>query len=258
MSTRMPFAVVSVRAARRAAFITVLAGFPSIGMSQVASGRGFLLGAPDGSLTIRGGWALASAGSDIFSFTTGLLTINRHDFSSPTLAGDLAFRVLSRTDVVISTGYSGMRTGSEFRGFIDNNDQPIEQTTEFLRVPVTLSVKQYLTNRGRSIGQLAWIPSRFAFYVGAGGGATWYRFNQHGDFIDFTDNSVFSAVLQSDGWAPEAHVMTGVEWNLNARFAAVTEARYERSHATLSADFHQFAPIDLSGFTTTAGIAVRF
>src|SRR5262249_53860570 len=109
MSTRTPSAVVSVRAVRPtlAAALVGLASLPSIGMSQVAAGRGFLLGVPDGSLTLRGGYALASAGSDIFSFTTGLLTLNRRDFSSPTVAGDLAFRVLSRTDVVISTGYSG-------------------------------------------------------------------------------------------------------------------------------------------------------
>ena len=260
MFVRMSPTVVSIRSVRRIASVAALglAALPSIGSAQVAAGRGFLLGVPDGSITLRGGWALASANSDLFSFTTGLLTLRRRDFSSPTIASDIAFRVLSKTDLVISTGVSGMSKRSEFRGFIDNNDLPIEQTTQFVRVPLTVSVKQYLTSRGRSIGHLAWIPSRFAAYVGAGGGATWYRFRQDGDFIDFADSSVFSAVLQSDGWSPEAHVLVGVEWSLGARFAAVTEARYERSHATLGADFRNFGPIDLSGFSTTAGIAVRF
>src|SRR5215467_3718435 len=260
MFVRMSPTVVSIRTVRRIASVAALglAVLPSIGSAQVAAGRGFLLGVPDGSITLRGGWAMASANSDIFSFTTGLLTLRRRDFSSPTVAGDVAFRVLSKTDFVISTGYSGMSKRSEFRGFIDNNDLPIEQNTQFMRVPLTVSVKQYLTSRGRSIGHLAWVPSRAAVYVGAGGGATWYRFRQDGDFIDFADSSVFSAVLQSDGWSPEAHVLAGVEWNLGARFAAVTEARYERSHATLGADFSNFGPIDLSGFSTTAGIAVRF
>jgi hypothetical protein len=260
MFVRMTPTVVSIRTARRIASVAALglALLPSIGSAQVAAGRGFLLGVPDGTITLRGGWALASANSDIFSFTTGLLTLRRRDFSSPTVAGDVAFRVLSKTDFVISTGYSGMSKRSEFRGFIDNNDLPIEQHTQFMRVPLTVSVKQYLTSRGRSIGHLAWVPSRATAYVGAGGGATWYRFRQDGDFIDFADSSVFSAVLQSDGWSPEAHVLAGVEWNLGARFAAVTEGRYERSHATLGADFSNFGPIDLSGFSTTAGIAVRF
>jgi hypothetical protein len=234
------------------------APFPSI-QAQVPGGNGFLLGAPDGALTLRGGWSLPSAGSDIFSFTTNQLTINRSDFHSPLIGADLSFHLLSRTDIVYSVEYSGMNRGSEFRHFIDNNHQPIQQSTALFRVPQTLSVKQYLTDRGRSVGQLAWIPARFAVYVGAGGGITWYRFKQHGDWIDFTDNSVFPATMQSEGWTGVAQILAGGEWSLSERFAAVTEARYLRSHATMDpSDFTGFAPIDLSGFSTTAGIAVRF
>jgi hypothetical protein len=259
MSTRTRYAVVSPGALRRIGALALLATLPSIVLSQVAAGRGFLLGLPNGSITLRGGWALASAGSDIFSFTTDQLTINRRDFSSPLVGADLAIRVLSRTDVVASVTYAGIHKQSEFRGFIDNNNGPINQTTGFVRVPLTMSVKQYLTSRGRSIGQLAWIPSRFSAYVGAGGGITWYRFRQDGDWIDFKTMDVFSAVMESDGWTPTAHVLAGTEWNLGARTALVTEARYERSHATLNAsDFSGFGPIDLSGFSTTAGITIRY
>ncbi|MGH7617796.1 MAG: hypothetical protein ACREPM_11250 [Gemmatimonadaceae bacterium] len=247
-----------LRLARAVGFASLVAAPFSASSAQVAAGHGFLLGAPDGSITFRGGWALASASSDIFSFTTDNLTVNRGDFSSPAWGADLAFNIASRTQVVISSGYGGMHKRSEFRHFIDNNQQPIEQNTAFVRIPVSASVKQYLTPRGRSVGRLAWIPARFAAYVGAGAGATWYEFKQNGDFIDFTDNSVFPSTLQSDGWAPSAHVFVGGEWSLTARLSAVTEARYERSHATLSTDFTGFGPIDLSGFTTTAGLAVRF
>ena len=258
MPTRTRYAVVSPGALRRFAAIALLVSAPTIGTAQVASGSGFLLGAPDGSLTLRGGWALASAGSDVFSFTTSNLTLNKRDFSSPMGGVDLAFRVATRTDVVVTAEFEGMNRKSEFRNFIDNNKQPIEQMTAFSRVPLTLSVRQYLTTRGRSIGHLAWIPSRFAAYVGAGGGAVYYRFHQHGDFIDFKDMSVFPSVLASDGWGMTGHVLAGGEWSLNARFSAVTEMRYERGHAPLSVDFSGFGPIDLSGLSTTAGLAVRF
>ncbi len=252
---------------RRARSIAVSFGAIALAISapvaslaaQVAGGNGFLLGAPDGSLTIRGGWALASAGSDLFSFTTDNLTLNRRDFSSPLIGADLAFHVLSRTDIVLSASYEGANKRSEFRKFEDNNHQPIGQTTGFHRVPLTISVKQYLTDRGRSIGHLAWIPARFSAYVGAGGGTTWYRFRQNGDWIDFTDMSVFPAQLMTEGWTASANAFVGGEWSMNARLSLVTEARYDRAHATInSVDFQDFGPIDLSGFTTTAGIAVRF
>ncbi|MEO7084614.1 MAG: hypothetical protein ABI442_07010 [Gemmatimonadaceae bacterium] len=228
--------------------------------AQVAGGDGYLVGVPNGSVTFRGGWALASASSDLFSFTTNNLTLSKRDFSSPTVGADVAFRLHPRTDLVFSATWAGMNKSSEFRKYIDNNNLPIEQRTSFDRVPLTVSLKYYLVDRGRSIGRLAWIPTRIAPYIGAGGGAEWYRFQQQGDFVDFQSQNldVFGATLESHGWAPTAHAYIGAEFSLDPRFAFVTEARYGWSKAPLSGDFTGFDRIDLSGFSTTAGIAVRF
>ncbi len=67
----------------------------------------------------------------------------------------------------------------------------------------------YLADPGRSIGRFAWIPNRFAPYVGAGGGAMWYRFRQEGDFIDFDTLKVFPDTFDSDGWTPTVHGVRG-------------------------------------------------
>ena len=146
------------RNATFAVVLATLAALPAVSGAQVA-GRGFLFGAPTGSFAVRGGWDLVTARSDLFAFTTDQLTLERGDFSSPSGDMDLAFRVGSRWDVVTSVSVSGMSKGSEFRHFIDNNDLPIEQTTSFVRVPVTIGVKRYLTSTGRSIGKFAWIPA---------------------------------------------------------------------------------------------------
>ncbi|MEP6495218.1 MAG: hypothetical protein ABJF01_21205 [bacterium] len=147
---------------------------------------------------------------------------------------------------------------SEFRAFIDNDHHPIEQATSFRRIPVTVGIKQYLTSTGRSIGKLAWIPSRFAPYVGAAGGMMYYRFRQGGDFIDFNTTAVFPDTYMSDGWARVAHAMAGVDYSLGSRFALTTEARYLWSSAELSNDFVDFQRLDLSGLSTTVGLSVRF
>jgi hypothetical protein len=244
------------RATALGAIVSLGVGLPL--RAQVGDGKGFLIGTPSGSFTLRGGWALASARSELFAFTTQHLTLDRGDFSSPALDLDVAFRVRPQTDVVFSTSILGTRKKSEFRDLIDNNEQPIEQRTSFLRVPVTLSIKQYLNSRGRSIGRLAWIPSRFMPYVGAGGGAMWYDFKQEGDFVDFKTMDVFNARLESKGWTPTAHALVGGEYTITPRFAIVTEGRYAWSKAKLSTDFSDFDRLDLSGFSTTAGIAVRF
>jgi hypothetical protein len=239
-----------------AVLLVALAATPVTARAQDA-GHGFLFGAPVGSFTVRGGWALARAHSDFFAFTTENLTLNRGDFSSPAIDGDFAVRVSPRTDVILSSGLSGMKRRSEFRHFIDNNKQPIEQTTTFRRVPITIGVKQYLTSTGRSIGKFAWIPSRFAPYVGAGGGTMFYSFRQDGDFIDPQMN-VFPSYYASSGWTGTAYGTAGVDYSLGPRFALTSEARYAWSSAALSRDFDGFGRLDLSGLSTTVGLTVRF
>jgi len=240
-----------------AVLLVAVAASPITASAQDA-GRGFLFGAPTGSFTVRGGWALARAQSDFFAFTTENLTLNRGDFSSPAIEGDLAFRIASRTDVVLSSGLSGINRRSEFRHFIDNDDLPIEQTTKFSRIPITIGVKQYLTSTGRSIGRFAWIPSRVAPYIGAGGGTMFYTFRQEGDFINFQNNDVFPSTYASDGWAATGYGAAGIDYSIGPRLALTTEARYSWSSAQLSRDFSGFGHLDLSGLSTTVGLAVRF
>lgn len=223
-----------------------------------SAGDGFLFKRPVGSLAVLVGFNRATAGGDLFSFVTDELTLSRGDFSAPTLGADLSFWLSPRGELTVGVAVAATRARSEFRDWVDQGNLPIEQTTTFRRAPVTVSAKWYLADRGRSIGRLAWVPARYAPYVGVGVGWTWYRFRQAGDFIDFTDNHVFRDTFQSKGWAWTGHVMTGVDVSLGARFFVTTEARYTRSRASLSRDFVGFNGIDLSGFTMTAGLAARF
>jgi hypothetical protein len=245
------------RAACRSSAALLIALLPGVAIAQ-STGNGFLFGTPAGAVTFHAGWSAARANSDVFSFTTNELTLDRGDFSSPNVGIDLAFRVFRQTQLVFSSEFSGMNKRSEFRDFIDNNDQPIEQTTRFRRIPLTLSVKQYLSSPGRSIGRFAWIPSRAAAYVGAGGGVQYYRFDQVGDFIDPETFVVYGDEFKSRGWAPLAHAFAGFDYTLSPRFAVTTEGRYVWSSTDLSTDFSGFHPIDLSGFATTVGLTVRF
>ncbi len=239
--------------------LIALAAIPLAGNAQ-GGGRGFLFNDPRTSLTFRTGWAFANAGSDLFAFTTDQLTLNRSDFNALSLGVDWATRVLPRTSVVLSFSYANASKLSEFRNFVDNNQLPIEQTTSFKRVPVTIGIRQYLVPVGRSVGRYAWIPSRLAPYVGAGAGFMYYRFHQEGDWIDFQSPTmdVFPAQFDSEGWTGTAHLLAGLDYSLGPRLALTAEARYLWSKAPLSRDFSGFQRLDLSGLATTAGLTVRF
>lgn len=237
--------------------VALAAGAVSVASAQ-GSGRGFLFEQPSGSLTLSGGYAHASAGGDLFSFVTNQLSVDKSDFSGFTVGADLAIRVAPRFDVVLGSSYAGTSTPSTYRNLVDQNNQEIRQSTDLRRIPVMVSVRAYLADRGRSVGRFAWVPSRVAPYVGVGGGSVWYRFRQTGDFVDINDNSVFTADLKSSGWAPAAQGFAGADLTLTPHLALTGEAKYIWAHGKLSDSFSGFDNIDLSGLSATIGLTFRY
>lgn len=222
-----------------------------------SAGDGFLFKPPTGNWTVRAGFDHASAGSDVYTFATQLFTLDRNDFSSATFGTNFAFRMSPASDIVVDFSYAQSSQGSEYRHWIDNNNQPIQQTTSLRRIPITLGVRHYLTSRGRSIGRFAWIPARRSLYIGVGGGLMEYKFSQKGDFIDFATMGVYFDELTSQGWTPTAHANAGLDIVLGSWTLLNLEARYTWAQAPLSGDFTNYNPIDLSGLALTAGLSLR-
>ena len=243
---------------------TVLASIAAVLMATARparaqdDGNGFRFQQPSGSFSFRGGFAMPDARSDLFTFTTSQLTLNRSDFNAVDFGADLAFSLTPRLDLVLDVSHSEMTKGSEFRNFVDNLNQPIQQQTGFKRTPITANLRYYLTPRGRQVGRYAWVPSAVAPYVGAGVGEMYYEFTQRGDFIDDSTLAVFPDAFHSGGWALMGQVLAGADWSLGSKWALRTEARYLMSSATPGSDFSGFHRIDLSGVTSSLGFIVRF
>jgi outer membrane protein with beta-barrel domain len=250
------------RTARTALALVLLAAAAPPAWAQ--DGKGFLFKPPIGSFGLRAGYAIPTLGGDasIFDFATDQLTLGRKDFDAFQFGADLGFRLTDRTDIVFTVESAGSSAESDFRRFTDNNDLPIEQTTKFQRVPLTASAKFYLAPRGRAVGHFAWIPTKVLPFVGVGGGAIWYHFRQKGDFIDFNtdDLEVFTDDLETKGWTTTAHGFAGFDYSLGPRFALTTQAKYAYAKSDVSGSFEDggFPKIDLSGFSGTIGLYVRF
>ena len=84
------------------ALVTALAIAPPP-HAQMA-GDGFLFHRPNARIAIRGGYALASAGSDLFEFTTEQLTLDKRDFSSLSFGASLGFAATDRLDLTLDAG----------------------------------------------------------------------------------------------------------------------------------------------------------
>ena len=225
-----------------------------------AIGEGYFFHRPIVSLTVRGGLDRPTAASDIWSFTTSNLTVNKGDFLAPGYQVDLGFRLSNRAEVVFASGLSVRSTGSEFRKFIDNNDKPIEQTTRLRRLPVTMGLRYALRAPEERLGKLAWVPARFTPWVGAGGGFLNYTFSQRGDFVDFQTFNVFKQDYVISGWTPMGYANVGLDTKLTTRLWLTTDFRYSMARASMNtpgSKFSGFNNIDLSGAAATMGFTVR-
>lgn len=218
----------------------------------------FLFGRPRGSLGARGSWMMARASSDIYDFFGEELTLSKGDFDAFLFGMDASFAVASRVDLVAGFEISRANMSSEYRDFVDENDLPILQNTSLGIVPVTLSVKLYLTPRGREVSRHAYVPSKVRPYVGGGAGVVWYELEQVGDFVDFVDLTIFTSAFRSSGFGFATQAFGGVEVGLTRRWFLTVEGRYLWSDADLGGDFVSFEPIDLSGARIGAGINFTF
>ena len=157
----------------------------------------------------------------------------------------------------LSATLSSRIAGSDYRDLEGTDDLPIEQETQFVRVPLLIGPRYFVTPRGRSIGSLVWIPADYAVYVGAGAGGMWYRFRQVGEFVDFEDNSIFQDELVSQGWSPAAQLKAGVDVAVTTRLGVNVETNYLWGRTSLDRDFADFDDIDLSGFSALIGVSLR-
>ncbi len=239
----------------------LLAGLIGLGSPGALTAQGnqdFLFGTPHVSLGFNMGYGMPRAGSEIYDFVTDELTVKKSDFRSMLVGGSLGIRVANRLEVGLDVSYSDADTPSEFRDWVDLDDLPIEQRTRLKQIPVTVNVKAYLYDRGRSISRFAWVPGTWSPYVGVGVGKVYYDFKQSVDFVDFETYDIFGDTFRSEGDAGVFQVLAGAEYSLSPAFYITGEGRYSWAEADMGRDFVGFDPIDLSGFQASVGLAVRF
>lgn len=248
----------AVPIAQLAAIAAVLLAAPLA--AQPGSGDGFLFRPPAASITFYGGLAAPAASGGVHRLATRELTVDRSDFQSGAFAFDLALTIRPRLDVVATVEKSRSVNPSEYRDWVDNNDQPIEQVTKFERMPLMLSARYYLTDRGRRVGSVAWIPARLVPFVSGGVGVVRYTYEQNGDFVDEQTLNVFSARLRSRDWAPALQGSAGLQWSVSPRLLLTGDLRYLHASGDGEAPSGHFEGyrVNLSGVSSMVGLTLRF
>jgi len=135
------------------------------------------------------------------------------------------------------------------------NGGDIFQTLRLRTAPLGVSLRFVPTSK----------RAKIAPFVGGGVDAVFYEYEEFGDFIDFFDPDLAISAdhFNDEGVAFGLHAFGGIRVYVNRDFAIVGEARYMWSATDMSDDFAPTGSgfvnrIDLSGWTWTVGVHVRF
>jgi len=243
--------------AKRPAILALAALGVVMGSPASASAQdGFFFQRPGVSFGFRAGYAVPTAQGDLFGFIQEQLTVDGGSFNTASWGGEVAIAVSDHFDITLDLAHSRRLVASEFRHWVDLDDQPIQQTTYMSRTPVTANVRWYPLERGRAVGRFTWVPMRWTPFLGAGAGFMSYKFEQDGDFVDYEDLDIFPSTLTAEGTTLALNLSGGLGYQVGNRTILTGMARYTWASDQISGDFDGFESLDLGGLEFTLGIAI--
>lgn len=176
------------------------------------------------------------------------LSFNVKDFTAATAGMEYVVGLGDSFDGALGVGISSRSVPSVYANYVNANGSEIEQSLTLRMVPFTATV------RWLPLGRSAGIEP----YIGAGMAIINYRYSESGQFVDFTDGSVFRDTYTGRGTATGPTVLGGVQVPIGS-VSFGGEVRWQRALGSLPAD-QDFAgdKIDLGGVNYLATFRVRF
>ena len=230
-------------------------------MRRIALALGVVMLGPGlasaGGLDLRLGGFFPSADSNLFHDDADLYGTSKSDFNG--FAGGIEYstKLASHLELGLHLDGYGKSVETSYRNYTWPDGGEIRQDLDLSIVPLGMSLRVIPTGRN----------AKLAPYLAAGVDALFYEYKEHGDFIDFQDphRRVYGDEFRSDGVALGFHGAVGLRAYVSDDFAIVGEARYTYGKDDMNDDFGigagpngQGYEIDLSGFTATVGLHVRF
>jgi outer membrane protein W len=185
---------------------------------------------------------------DVLWNNLDFLSFNLKDFNAVTAGAEYLVGLNEFVDAGLGVGVYNRTTPSVYADFVNSDGSEIEQDLKLRMVPFTATVR--FLPLGRSAG--------IEPYIGAGVAIINWRYSESGQFVDFSDGSIFRDSFVGTGTATGPTVLGGVRIPVgNWGFGG--EIRWQDAKGDLPAD-QGFAgdKIDLGGWNYLATVHVRF
>jgi opacity protein-like surface antigen len=172
------------------------------------------------------------------------------DFNSANFGGEWLYGVTDYIEAGVGVGFYQKTVPSVYREFVDEDGTEIEQDLKLRVVPITATVRFLPIGRGAAVEP----------YVGGGIGIFNWRYSETGEFVDFSDNTIFQSRYTANGNAVGPVVLGGIRAPIGDVWTIGGEIRWQRAEGdTDSAESQLLADkIDLGGWTTNFTVHFRF
>jgi hypothetical protein len=190
----------------------------------------------------------ARSDGDVLAGNRDFLSFKIDDFNAATVGGEWLFGLNDWVDAGLGLGVHSKKVPALYRDLTHSNGSEIEQDLKLRVVPFTATVRFLPLGREAAIQP----------YIGAGVGLFAWRYSETGEFVDFSDFSIFRDRFSASGATAGPVVLGGIGFPIGP-WAVGGEIRYQSGQGELPID-QGFAgtEIDLGGFTYLATFKVRF
>lgn len=186
---------------------------------------------------------------DVLAGNLSFLNFELKDFNGATFGGDYLIGLGNYVEVGGGIGFYQRTVPSTYLDLVDNDGSEIEQDLKLRLVPITVTARLF------PIGRQAGVQP----YVGAGIGFYNWRYSETGEFVDFSDGTIFRGSFVDDGTEVGPVAVAGVRFAVSPQMLVGGEFRYQAVRADLDPDLGFFADrIDLGGYTTQFTLQFRF
>ena len=198
-----------------------------------------------------GGFAVAGEDArvdgDVLVANRDILSFDVNDFTGGSIGIEWLLPVGEFFEAGVGAGFTSRTVPTVYAYFVNCSGHEIEQDLKLRVAPFTAPVRVLPFGRSRAVQP----------YLGGGIGFFSYRYSEVGDFVDFTDRSVFRDRFVATGTETGPVALAGVRFPLGDTWSLGGEVRYQKASADLSDDFLG-AKLDLSGFHYLATVRVKF
>jgi hypothetical protein len=203
---------------------------------------GFVPHGEDARLRTSGG------SNDVLVNNLDFLAFRISDFNGATVGGDWRVQLGNFVDAGLGLGFYRRTVPTVYLNYVNPDGSEIEQQLRLRIIPFTATVR--LLPLGRK--------APFQPYIGAGVGVFAWRYSETGQFVDFTDLSIFRGSFTGSGSATGPVVLGGVGVPIGVSTLGF-EIRYQSAEGNLPADQgFSGSKIDLGGWNYLATFGIRF